>query len=96
MLVCGSMWSWISAAAAALAVLGGAGAVQAQAVRTPHVEAELVPGSATVQPGAVTHVALRQKIIPGCHTYWRNQGDYGEPTTVAWALPQGWSAGEII
>ncbi len=42
------------------------------------------------------HLALRQKIKPGWHTYWRNPGDSGEPTRLAWVLPEGWSAGEII
>ena len=81
------------AVAVLLLLLGGAAAAQAQAVRTPHVEAELVPGSATVQPGGTAHVALRQKIKPGWHTYWRNPGDSGEPTTLDWTLPEGWSAG---
>ncbi|HEX8569885.1 MAG TPA: protein-disulfide reductase DsbD domain-containing protein [Caulobacteraceae bacterium] len=85
-----------AAVAAILFVLGGAAAASAQIVRTPHVEAELVSGSATAQPGGTVHVALRQKIKPGWHTYWRNPGDSGEPTRLAWVLPEGWSAGEII
>ena len=81
---------------AGLVLLGGAAAAQAQIVRTPQVEAELVSGSAAASPGGVVHVALRQKIKPGWHTYWRNPGDSGEPTRLAWTLPDGWSAGEII
>ena len=32
----------------------------------------------------------------GWHTYWRNPGDAGEPTTIHWRLPPGWRAGEIV
>jgi len=34
-------------------------------------------------------------MAPGWHTYWRNGGDTGLPTTVTWTLPSGVSAGEI-
>jgi len=83
-----------AALAGALALFGGAAA--AEIVRTPYVEAELVPDVAAAAPGGTVHVALRQKIKPGWHTYWRNPGDSGEPTRLAWTLPQGWSAGEIV
>ncbi|MGD9922406.1 MAG: protein-disulfide reductase DsbD family protein, partial [Pseudorhodoplanes sp.] len=29
------------------------------------------------------------------HTYWRNPGDSGEPTTVTWKLPAGFSTSEL-
>ncbi len=32
----------------------------------------------------------------GWHTYWRNSGDSGAPTTVEWTLPAGLAAGEIL
>jgi thiol:disulfide interchange protein DsbD len=61
-----------------------------------HVQASLVADQATVAPGGVVHVALRQVIAPGWHTYWRNPGDSGQPTTLAWTLPYGWTAGDIV
>jgi len=61
-----------------------------------HVQASLVADQASVAPGGVVHVALRQVIQPGWHTYWRNPGDSGQATTLAWTLPKGWSAGDII
>ena len=82
--------------AAVLVLLAGPAPVRAQVVRTPHVETELVSGALAATPGSTLHVALRQKIIPGWHTYWRNPGDSGEPTRLAWTLPDGWSAGEIL
>jgi DsbC/DsbD-like thiol-disulfide interchange protein len=65
-------------------------------VDTGHLTAELVPQTQGIAPGQTTHVALRQKIDKGWHTYWRNSGDSGEPTVIAWTLPAGWTAGEII
>ncbi len=61
-----------------------------------HVEASLVADAQGVQAGGVIHVALRQKIQPGWHTYWRNPGDSGQATTVTWTLPAGWKIGEMV
>jgi thiol:disulfide interchange protein/DsbC/DsbD-like thiol-disulfide interchange protein len=64
-------------------------------VRTEHVEAELVPAATALQPGTPLTVALRLKMDPGWHTYWRNPGDSGLPSTLAWKLPPGLTAGAI-
>ncbi|MBN9480855.1 MAG: thioredoxin family protein [Bordetella sp.] len=64
--------------------------------RTERIEAELVPMSAWAAPGSTTVVAIRQKIQPGWHTYWRNQGDSGGPTTLTWTLPSGLRPGDIL
>ena len=57
------------------------------AAKTAHVAAELVPERTAFVPGSATTVALRLKMADGWHTYWRNPGDSGLPTTIAWALP---------
>lgn len=80
------------AALAAAAVLPAA----AQPVRTEHVTAELVARDAGVQPGGQVRIGLRLQHIPHWHTYWRNPGDSGLPTTLAWTLPTGAQAGEIL
>ena len=77
---------------AAWTCLAGAPGIAA----TAHVQASLVADEAKVAPGGVVHVALRQVIEPTWHTYWRNPGDSGQPTTLAWTLPTGWSAGDIV
>lgn len=64
-------------------------------VRDKHVEAELVAESAALVPGRTATVALRLKHDPHWHTYWVNAGDAGLPTTLAWTLPAGFSAGAI-
>ncbi len=61
----------------------------------PRVRIELVSEVQSVRPGIPFWVALRQTIAPGWHTYWKNPGDSGEPTTLAWTLPPGATAGEI-
>ena len=79
----------------ALAPLCAAAPAAAAPVATPHVEAELVAEHTSWVGGAANWVALRLEPEPGWHTYWRNPGDSGLATTLAWSLPEGWSAGEI-
>ena len=65
-------------------------------VKTAHVEAELVAEQRALVPGASATVALRLAIEPGWHTYWRNPGESGLPTTLEWRLPAGYAAGGIV
>ena len=67
----------------------------ASTVRTGHVEAELIAQKTAFVPGADNVVALRLTLDKGWHTYWRNPGDSGLPTTLAWKLPAGVDAGPI-
>lgn len=64
-------------------------AASAQSVRDAHVEAELVCEHAAIAPGEPFWVAIRLQMDPGWHTYWRNPGDAGLETQVAWELPEG-------
>ncbi|HTT84861.1 MAG TPA: protein-disulfide reductase DsbD domain-containing protein [Rhizomicrobium sp.] len=67
----------------------------AQIDSAPKVHARLVAEEGSVAPGQTVTVALEQDIRPGWHTYWRNPGDAGEATEIAWTLPPGWRAGPI-
>jgi len=60
-----------------------------------HVEASLVAESDAVTPGTALVVGLHLEMDAGWHTYWRNPGDAGLPTKVAWELPPGFVAGEL-
>lgn len=62
---------------------------------SPHSEAALISEVTSVQPGTPFTVAVRFELDPGWHNYWRNAGDSGLPTTIAWTLPPGFEAGEI-
>ena len=64
-------------------------------VNSGHLVAELVADRQGIAPGETIHVALRQKIQKGWHTYWRNAGDSGEATQIKWTLPAGWKAGDF-
>jgi len=78
------------------AALTFAGCAWAAPVDTGHLTAELGAQSQGIAPGQTIHVALRQKIDKGWHTYWRNPGDSGEATQIVWTLPPGWKAGPIV
>jgi len=64
--------------------------------RTERIAAELVSLSQWAAPGSTAVVAVRQDIKPDWHTYWRNPGDSGGPTTLTWTLPGGVEAGDIV
>jgi thiol:disulfide interchange protein DsbD len=68
----------------------------AEPVKTAHLEVELVGMTKAATPGSTFYVALRHRIAPEWHTYWRNAGDSGQETQVAWTLPEGWRADPIV
>lgn len=83
---------------AAAALLGTAGLetpATAAPVRTDLVEAELVAEHGAPEPGKPLTVGLRLRAAKGWHTYWRNPGDSGQPTSIEWLLPSGYTAGPI-
>jgi thiol:disulfide interchange protein DsbD len=84
------MRTTIAAFALALALPAGAAPVQ-----QPHSQAELVPERAAVTPGQPLTVGLHLRLEDGWHVYWKNPGDAGMPTSIAWTLPQGFSAGPM-
>lgn len=71
-------------------------AAQSEPVRTDHVEVELVSEVRSIQPGAAFFVGLRMKMEPEWHTYWQNPGSSGEPTSIEWTLPEGFTASPIL
>ena len=75
--------------------LAASASLSAKAVRDGQVEAELVTEVTSIQPGRIFTVALRIKHDEGWHTYWKNPGDAGLPTTIEWMLPEGFEAGPI-
>ncbi|MGD9815841.1 MAG: protein-disulfide reductase DsbD family protein [Hyphomonadaceae bacterium] len=77
----------------AAALLGSPAA--ARPLVTENVTAELHATRTVIAPGETFTVVLRQQIREGWHTYWRNPGDAGEETKIAWTLPPGFEAGPI-
>ncbi len=83
---------WLAALALVLAATIPA---QAQIDGAPKVHARLIAEHEAIAPGGTVTVAFEQVIRPGWHTYWRNPGDVGQPTTLAWTLPAGWQGGAL-
>lgn len=78
--------------ALALAAALGGGPV----VTTPQVRAELVAHAPEgLAAGKPAWLGLKIEHQPHWHTYWKNPGDSGLPTTLEWQLPAGAGVGEI-
>lgn len=59
------------------------------------VEARLITEYKAIRPGKTFWVGLYLKIRRGWHVYWRNPGAAGEPVSLIWELPDGFTAGEL-
>ena len=82
----------------AAALLSGAAlaAASGPVVVTPQVQAELVAHAPEgVAPGRPLWLGLKIEHQPHWHTYWKNPGDSGLPTTLEWQWPAGVKAGGI-
>ena len=64
-------------------------------VKAQHLTAELISEAGTVAPGGSSRVALALTLEPGWHVYWVYAGDSGEPPTVKWSAPSGFSVGPM-
>jgi thiol:disulfide interchange protein len=84
----------LSVALAALLTLAAA-ASAASTVDNEHTSATLTLEAAKAAPGSTVWAMVTLTPEKGWHTYWRNPGDSGIPTTIKWTLPQGFSAGAI-
>ena len=89
-------WQLASALALVLAALGWGSAMAAEPGPHHRVEVGLFAEKSAAEPGKTITVAVQERIEPGWHTYWINPGDSGEPTSIEWNLPQGFSAGPIL
>lgn len=93
-----SLVAWV---VAALFIFGvGPASAQSDSRResddpSPHSEASLVPEQTSVTPGESFTVALRLTMEDEWHSYWKNPGASGKPTTIHWSLPEGYEAGDF-
>ena len=75
---------------------GSSGQTKGPVVTTDQVRAELLAWAPSgVGPGKQVWLGLQLAHQPDWHTYWKNSGDSGLPTTLEWQLPAGITAGEI-
>ena len=70
-------------------------AAESEAVRSVRAVATLVSDTDAVEAGVPMHLALRLRMAPGWHTYWKNPGDAGVPPNVDLVLPEGAKADAI-
>lgn len=83
-------------AATLISTRAGAQNHTSSVVTTPQVRAELLAYAPDgVGPGKTVWLGLQLAHQPQWHTYWKNSGDSGLPTTLQWTLPAGLAAGEI-
>jgi len=59
-------------------------------------QAQLILDSDTARPGDTITAGIRMQMPEGWHTYWRFSGASGIPTKIAWQLPDGITAGNIL
>lgn len=59
------------------------------------VKADLIAAETGIVPGKPLLVAMRQRIAPGWHTYWKNPGDSGLAPELKWQLPEGFTVSDI-
>ncbi|WP_119290895.1 protein-disulfide reductase DsbD family protein [Azohydromonas sediminis] len=87
------LFAALAAVAPALAI---ALTTQPAVVVTEQVRAELLAHAPEgVAPGKPLWLGLAIDHAPHWHTYWKNPGDSGLPTTLEWTLPPGFVAGDI-
>lgn len=69
--------------------------VQTSAHGQTGLKIRLVPEVTGIAPGEPFYVGLFIQHEPGWHTYWRQPGIVGVPTSLAWSLPAGFAAGPL-
>ena len=86
------VWLAVAAALGATPVVAAGGGPPSPAEL---VKATLLAEQQAVAPGARLWLDAHLEVKPGWHIYWRNPGDAGLPTTIAWTLPPGFAAGDM-
>lgn len=61
----------------------------------PQVSAKLISDGGAVSPGKSARVGVLFTVPEDAHLYWRNPGESGLPTAIAWTLPEGFEAAEL-
>ena len=92
----GAILAGISPSRASDVIPERATAGRSATVTQPHVTAELIAETTSLQIGKPFDVVLHLHMDENWHTYWINPGDAGLATVIKWTLPPGiQSAGPI-
>ncbi|HZD93688.1 MAG TPA: protein-disulfide reductase DsbD domain-containing protein [Candidatus Sulfotelmatobacter sp.] len=76
-------------------MLGWSALATAQKAAARHSQVELLAQPAAIMPGTEVQLGVHFVLDPGWHIYWVNPGDSGQPPSLKWQLPPGYTAGEI-
>lgn len=72
-----------------------AAAAPVPSMRSGPVDARLVVEQTSILPGKTFTAGVILRMDPGWHVYWKNPGDSGLQTKVAWDVPPGFLAGPV-
>ncbi|NLX13141.1 MAG: hypothetical protein GXY44_05715 [Phycisphaerales bacterium] len=64
-------------------------------VAAGQVKTSLLADRSAITPGGTVELAVVFEIPDGWHIYWRNRGEGGMETTLAWKLPDGFVLGPV-
>ncbi|MEM9399883.1 MAG: thioredoxin family protein [Verrucomicrobiota bacterium] len=67
----------------------------ANSVDTKYLTAHLISSETSIQAGKPFDVGLYFELKGNWHTYYKEPGDAGFPTSIEWTLPEGFTASEI-
>ncbi len=80
----------------ATASLSAQAGAASSVIETGEIRAELLADAPQgVASGSKVWLGLQLRHQPGWHSYWKNSGDSGLPTTLEWTLPKGVQASDI-
>ena len=68
----------------------------AQAQNSKHTTLRMVADVKEVVPGSTFMLGVELTMQPGWHTYYKESGDAGMPTSIEWTLPPGYKHGELL
>lgn len=91
------MRRWVGVLGAFVGVVLGAGEVPCRPARAEEPLSVEIVGRVPRADDSDKNifVGIRFTIAPGWHVYWKNPGESGLPTKVAWELPAGFSAESV-
>lgn len=69
--------------------------LSAQSPADSHARTELIADTPAAPSGGFFWVGVLFRLDQGWHIYWQNPGDSGEPPSIQWQLPSGFSAHAI-
>src|SRR4051812_22252125 len=87
---------WMRIAVALLGLAAAGAPALAGGGSEDRVRLSLVSEKTAIIPGQVNWIGIQYEIADGWHLYWNGQNDAGSPMEVTPALPDGFTAGDLL